>query len=317
MPARYDRLIIPSWEQRSVSFDYDVIIIGGGPAGLSAALVLGRSRRRVLVCDTRHPRNAASNGLHAFITRDGIEPRELLRLAREELRPYDVELREIGATGIDLLDPGFRVELGGEETLTTRMVLLATGVRDEIPEIEGIGEMYGRSVHHCPYCDGWEERDKAIAVYGNGGHGLGLALSLKTWSDDIVLCTNGPARLGARERKRLARHGIALREEPIARLEGTDGRLERIVFVGEGSIARQALFFSSGQRQSCDLPARLDCRFTKRGAVWTDRRESSSIPGLFVAGDASRDTQLVIIAAAEGAKAAVAMNTAMQAEERR
>jgi thioredoxin reductase len=302
---------------RIVAFDYDVIIIGGGPAGLSAALVLGRSCRRVLVCDTRLPRNAATDGVHSFITRDGIAPHELLRLAREELIPYDVEMRHVAATDIEILDKGFGVCLADSAKLTARMVLLATGVRDDIPEIEGIGEMYGRSVHHCPYCDGWEERDKAIAVYGNGGHGLGLALSMLTWSSDVVLCTDGPAKLGTRERRRLARHGVALREEPIARLEGTKGRLERIIFIGGDSLQRDAMFFSTGQRQGCDIAARLQCRFTKRGAVWTDRTQSTNIPGLYVAGDSARDAQFVIIAAAEGTKAAVAMNTVMQREERK
>jgi thioredoxin reductase len=299
-----------------VSFDYDAIIIGGGPAGLSGALVLGRSRRHVLVCDTGRPRNAATEGVHSFITRNGIAPFELLRIAREELAPYDVTLRNVAATDIELLGKGFRVSFEEGEPLTARTVMLATGVRDEIPEIEGIGEMYGRSVHHCPYCDGWESREKAIAVHGNGGHGLGLALSMKTWTDDLVLCTDGPARLTARDRKRLARHGILVREECIARLEGRDGMLERIVFVGGDFIERESMFFSAGQHQGCDLARRLECRFTKRGAIWTNRNECSSIPGLYIAGDASRDTQLVIIAAAEGAKAAVAMNTAMQREER-
>lgn len=305
-----------SSQEVHVRFDYDVIIIGGGPAGLSAALVLGRCRRRVLVCDNRKPRNAASDELHAFITREGTYPLDLLRMAREELHPYDVELLEETVDDIEVLERGFRITLADGGSYSARMVLLATGVRDEIPEIEGIGELYGRSVHHCPYCDGWEERDKRIAIYGRGRHGVGLALSLKTWSDDVALCTDGDTKLTPRERRALARNGIALREEQIARLEGRNGRLERIIFLSGDPLDRDALFFSTGQYQSSDFAKRLECKFTKRGAIWTDPRECTSIPGLYVAGDASRNTQLVIIAAAEGAKAAVAMNTELQREER-
>ena len=295
---------------------YDAIIVGGGPAGLSAALILGRCRRRVLICDAGLPRNAASHALHGFLTRDGIEPAELLRIGREQLRRYDsVELRAIEVTDASYFGDGFEVTLSDGTCRRSRKLLLATGVVDHLPEIAGIEDFYGRSVFHCPYCDGWEVRDQPLAVYGRGEHGQGLALELTAWSDDLVLCTDGPAGLTAEDRGRLAKHSIEVREEWIAHLEGTDGMLERIVFTNGATLARRALFFSTGQHQRSDLSAILGCAFTDKGAVQTGEYETTNVPGLYVAGDASRLMQLAIVAAAEGAQAAFAINTALLKED--
>lgn len=232
----------------------DVLIVGAGPAGLSAALVLGRCRRQVLICDAGRPRNAASLGLHGFLTRDGIEPTEFLRIGRKQLRPYEtIELRQTEVTDARRLTSGFEVTLSNGERISSRKLLLATGVVDDVPAIEGLAELYGRSVFHCPYCDGWEMRDQPLAVYGRGENGLGLALELLLWSRDLLLCTDGSSELSHEERQRLAQHEIKLREDHIARLEGSDGALERIVFANGDSLARSAMFFSTGQRQASDL----------------------------------------------------------------
>jgi thioredoxin reductase len=293
----------------------DVIVVGAGPAGLSAALFLGRCRRRVLVCDAGAPRNAASHVLHGFLTRDGIAPAEFLRIGREQLRPYaNVELREVRVTDARRAGDRFELTLDDGQRVSSRKLLLATGVVDQVPDIEGFAALYGRSVFHCPYCDGWELADRPIAVYGRERHGLELALELTIWSRDLVLCTDGQADLGDADREGLSRHGIIVREERVAGLEGTDGMLERIRFVSGDALAREALFFSTGQQQGSDLPAKLGCEFTDRGAVWTGEYEATSVPGLYVAGDASGLAQLAVIAAAEGAGAAFAINSALLKE---
>lgn len=288
---------------------YDVVIVGGGPAGLSAALILGRARRSVLVCDTGRPRNARSHAMHGFLTRDGIAPAEFLRTARDQLATYpSVELRTIETVNAVCRSDGFDVTLADGTTVRSRKLLIATGVTDNLPDIPGFDALYGASVFHCPYCDGWEVQDQPLAIYGRGHRGLGLSLELLGWSRDLALCTDGPCELDDDGRVRLAANGIALREERVARLEGRDGRLERVVFEGGSSLARRALFFSTGQQQQSPLALALGCEMNEKGTVRTGKYETTHLPGLYVAGDASRDVQWVIVAASEGAEAAFAIN---------
>jgi thioredoxin reductase len=294
---------------------FDVIIVGGGPAGLSAALVLGRCRRKVLVCDAGNPRNARSEAMHGFLSRDGTKPTEFLATAREEVKCYGVVLREGTVMGAAPVEGGFEVQLLDGEKFRARKLLLATGVVDRVPNIEGLDVLYGKSVHHCPYCDGWEYSDAPIAIYGSGRAGVGLAVGMKTWTQDVVLCSNGPAKLSAREREKLSRNGIDVIEKCITRVEGTAGKLDRIIFDDGSSLSRRAIFFSTGNVQRSELPAALACAVTAKGAVKTTRGQRSSVAGVWVCGDASQDSQYVIVAAAEGAKAAMGINKELQQQD--
>jgi thioredoxin reductase len=189
-------------------------------------------------------------------------------------------------------------------------------VVDNVPCWEGIDQFYGTSVHHCPYCDGWEHRDGRIAVHGRGKNGTALSVLMKTWSRDVVFCSDGPARLHAAEREELKNNGIDVYEKKIRRLEGTLGRLERIVFEDGATIDRSGLFFSTGNKQRSSLAKEIGCTLTPKGAVRSGRDQRSSCPGIFVAGDAAEDSHYVIVAAAEGAKAAMHINAELSAEDR-
>lgn len=295
---------------------YDAVIVGGGPAGLSAALMLGRCRRRVLICDSGKYRNYATHAVHGFLSRDGIAPAELREIARQQLACYDVEIRKCTVRQVERRDEVFHIDIVEADPVQGRRVLIATGMVDRLPQIECIDQFYGTSVHHCPYCDAWEHRDQPMAAYGKGRSAYGLALSLKTWTSDVVLLTDGPYRLSKDERTTLDVLGIPLRSEPVLRLEGQDGKLERIVFKKGEPLPRQVIFFNSPPAQSCSLGSDVGCEFTERGAIKTDKFERTCTKGVFAAGDCSRNVQWVSVSSAQGAIAAEQINIELQEEDR-
>lgn len=294
---------------------HDTVIIGGGPGGLSAALMLGRARRLVLVLDAGEPRNAASHGVHGFLTRDGIRPAEFLELARSELEQYEtVSLRNARAEAVDRIEGGFRVRIAGGPAVEARTLVLATGVVDDLPELPGLSDCYGTSAHHCPYCDAWEHRDRPLAVLGQGDAGADYCLKLLRWSPLVTLCTNGPAGLSADSAARLARYGIEVREERVLGLDVREGRLQRMTLERSEAVAADALFLCLGQEQRSDLVAALGVELMKGGMIDSTRAGATNVDGVYAVGDASRDPQFVITAAAEGAAAAVAINKRLTLE---
>ena len=296
---------------------YDTVIIGGGPAGLSAALVLGRCMRHALICDDGRYRNARSEALHCYMGHDGIRPAELLERARSQLQPYDsISTVRRSVTSIKREGQLFAVEFKTREIVRTRTIVVATGVVDELPAISGIEELFGKSVHVCPYCDGWEHRNAPVAVYGRGDKGTIFAMLLRQWTDDLVLCTDGTL-LSSEQKTRLRKRGVDLREEAIDSLVEKNGCLQAIRFMGGETLPRRALFFTTDQHPRSPLLEGLGCTYDEKGGLACDGDGKTNIPGVYVAGDVSRDVQLAIIAAAEGARAALAVNRYLLDEDLR
>jgi thioredoxin reductase len=295
---------------------WDVVIAGAGPAGLSAALVLGRACRRVLLCDTGTPRSWASKRMYAYLSRDGVDPAIFRREARREVAKYpQVRFREIEVTAARRVAGGFEVSLGKRQHVRCRKLLIATGLYDLVPMISGFVECFGRTVFQCPYCDGWELRGEALAVYGRRQRGFEMARALTAWSDDIVLFTDGPARYTRGQLRELQRNGIRLVETRVSSLQCTRGRLRAVECADGEIVPRRALFFDTPSRGQSRLAESLGCRFGRHGGILSGRYEATSVPGVFVAGNILRDVQLSIVAAAEGARAAFGINRTLTRED--
>jgi thioredoxin reductase len=290
---------------------FDVLIVGGGPAGLSAALILGRCHRKVLVCDEGRQRNLSSHAIHGLLGREGKSPSDFLDGALEELSRYKtVSVRGTRVTGVIPAGEEFEFVCADGTRGTASKVLLATGLVDELPELEGIEPLYGVSVHHCIYCDGFEYGGKPVAAYGKGDKGAELAVAMKHWMQDIVVCSDGTG-MSAWAMRKLHEHNIPLRTEQIESLEGANGELTKIIFRSGPDLPRAGLFFSTGCHQASDLSKSLGCTRDEKGGVVTDPvTGETGVPGVYVAGDVSRDVLLVAVAIAEGAEAGVAINKA-------
>lgn len=293
------------------TMEYDVLVVGGGAAGLSAALVLSRARRQVLVVDSGSPRNAPAAHMHGFLSRDGLPPADLLAAGRAEVTAYGGHLvtgtvhSASTAPGAD--GPGFVAQLGDGARVRARQLLVTTGMRDELPDVPGLRERWARDVLHCPYCHGYEVRDRRLGVLWNGPATVGYAQIVRQWSADIVLFA--PARsLTAPERTALAARGIEVVEGEVAGVTVTDDELTELTMTDGPAVRRDVIFVPPRFVPHSTLLEQLGCDLDADGWVVTGLHGSTSVPGVRVAGNVADPRAQVITAAGQGSAAAIALN---------
>ena len=291
---------------------YDVVVVGGGAAGLSAALVLGRARRRVAVIDAGEPRNAPAAHMQGFLSRDGMPPAELLVAARAEILGYGVEI--INDRVVEITE-GFTLSLAGGRAVTARRLLLATGAVDKLPDIPGARERWGRDLLHCPYCHGWEVRDQPIGVIGTGPGSVDHAHLLRQWSDDVMFFTH-TYPVTAAEREVLDARGIQVIDGKVAELSIVNDRLDAVQLTDGGSIPRTALFIRPALHARDDsLIESLGFEVDESGFANVDATGRTTVSSVWAAGNASNPRAQVITAAGEGSAAAIDINNDLVEED--
>jgi len=300
---------------------YDCIVIGAGPAGLSASLFLARYLHRTLTFHDNSPRNEYAHGVHGFLGHDGIRPSELLTRGRDEVTSYGGLIIEARVNTVEKVSAErFRVRAGAdgaEQVFEARRLLLATGLRDLTPDCPGFREFYGSSVHHCPDCDGYEVKDKRVAVLARN-NSAAFTAHLLTWTRHLTLLTDG-SELSTQDRAALATLDVAIRTETVTALKGhtSTRQLQRVLFSEGEPLECDALFFNLGTELATDFHETLGCRLDPEcGLVWVDDTQQTSVDGVYAAGDITPRSQLAVVAAAEGAMAAIHMHRSLVPKER-
>lgn len=296
--------------------DFEVVIIGGSYAGLSAAMTLGRSLKQVLVVDNHQPCNKQTPYSHNFITQDGEKPAEIAAKARRQVEGYPtVKMHSGQVIGLKKTGDGFVVTTEAAESFTTKKVLFATGIVDQMLPIKGFDVCWGISILHCPYCHGYEVRNGSLAVLANGDSGFDFTLFIRNWSKNLILLTNGKSTLNAEQTAILKSKAIEIVETEIMEVLEAHGQLQAVVLADGRKILLDAIFARVGFKQHSDLPAQLGCTMTEQGYIQTDDFQRTSVAGLYAAGDNSTQFRSVSNAASAGTKAGAFINKALIDEE--
>ncbi len=295
----------------------DCVIVGGGPAGLNAALVLGRARRNVILFDNNSPRNAVTQESHGFITRDGIKPREFREIAHQDIAKYpSIMIRNEKIIDVKKTGMHFEVVTEKGECIEGKKVILATGLKEIHPAIENIMDFYGKSLFSCPYCDGWELKDLPLMIISESYSAFHMAKTVYNWSKDLIVCTNGKKILTVEQMNMLQRKGIKVYEQKIKSLIGGNGSLEAVIFEDGEEVKRNGGFVTPKWIQATTFGQSLGCKTQELGGIITDQFGRTNIEGLYAAGDTSVIApSQVIIAAAEGSRAAMGVNTDLSQDD--
>lgn len=295
----------------------DCAIIGGGPAGLSAALVLGRAKRSVMLFDNNQPRNVVTQESHGFLTRDGVKPKEFRSLAHKDIDKYStVKIREAQIVEVNKENTVFKLTTNENETFISRKIIITIGLGERLPNVEGIREFYGKSIFNCPYCDGWELSDQPLILISEDHNVLHMTKVLYQWSKDLVVCTNGKKIISKSDEELFIQKGIQLKEDRIVKLSGADGKLQKVVFEDGIEINRIGGFVTTQLEHPNNLANSLGCEISEHGGIIIDSLGRTNIDSVYAAGDITlaAPTQL-IIAASEGTRAAMGVNYDLTMEE--
>lgn len=287
----------------------DCAVIGGGPAGLNAALVLGRARCKTILFDDNKPRNAVTTETHGFITRDGINPKEFKKVGQEELSRYpDVRIEKQRVHRINKESTLFQVKTENGEIYNAKKIILATGFKEDLPDIPGVKEFYGNSLFSCPFCDGWELRDRPLAVIANDQKAVHLAKLVSNWTNDLIIFTNGNKVLSLEEQELLKSKGIGLNDKKINSLIGENGMLKEIHLEDESVVLREGGFIATVWKQAASFDVSLGYTLNEQGGIVTDSMQRTNIEGVLACGDTriAGPFQL-IMAASEGSMAALSV----------
>ncbi|MGC4952068.1 NAD(P)/FAD-dependent oxidoreductase [Actinomadura citrea] len=290
--------------------EYDVVVVGAGAAGLNAALVLARARRRVAVVDAGEPRNAPAAHMQGFLSRDGMRPAALLEVGRAEVAGYGAALID---ARVEHVDPGFTVRLVGGAVLGARRLVVATGLRDELPGIAGVAERWGRDVLHCPYCHGYEVRDRPMGVLGTSPGAVHQALLLRQWSDDVVLFVH-TLELDEEEHERLTARGVRLVDGEIKRVVAENDGVRGVELADGRMVPRRVVFLFPRMVPHDALLTALGCAVEDRRVV-TDRTGRTTVPGVWAVGNVADPRAQVVTAAGMGSAAAIAVNADLLDED--
>lgn len=294
----------------------DVIIVGGSYAGLAAAMALGRALRKVLIIDGGKPANRFTPYSHNFITHDGRPPGEIAALARKQLDEYTTVMSIDGlVVNAQESDHEFVVHLNSGQTYISRKLIFATGIIDQIPDIAGFSDCWGKSVLHCPYCHGYEVRGEVTGILGNGDYGFEFSTLISNWTRQLTLFTNGKSTLTDEQTLKMKNQKIPIVEKDIAKLEHTKGWLQRIIFK-DGTVSFvKALYARPSFEQHCSIPEVLGCELTVDGYIMVDASQKTTVPGVYACGDNTTRMRTVANAVAMGTTAGMMVNKELTLEE--